>query len=233
MTEVNVHGECIDRWAQPTPGVVATRTHLHLPDNSRFASHRALAAQPATRPAVFLDRDGVVVEDVGFLRSRAQLSVLPGTARALRMLQDHFYIIVVTNQSGIARGLLGEDDLLAIHSELVPHLAAEGALLDALYYCLHLPEATVPAYRLECDCRKPKPGMLFRAEYEWGIDMNTSFMVGDMPRDIEAGCAAGVKGVLLGSGGAARPGAHGPVPDLVQAARLIMAQLNRWMVSYG
>ncbi len=233
MTELNFHGECVNRWGQPTPSIVATRAYLHLPENSRFTSQCTVARQPATRGAVFLDRDGVVVDDVGFLRSPAHLSILPGSAQALRVLQDHFYIIVVTNQSGIARGLLTEEDLLTIHLELVQRLGVEGAVFDALYYCPHLPEATVPAYRLECDCRKPKPGMLFRAECEWGVDMTTSFIVGDMPRDIEAGCAAGVKGVLLGSGEAASPSGQGPVADLVQAAHLIMAQLNTGMASHG
>ena len=104
---------------------------------------------------------------------------------------------------------------LAIHSQLVRRLAAEGAVLDALYYCPHLPEATVRAYQAVCNCRKPKPGMLLQAKRDWGIDMAHSYMVGDTPPDIEAGCAVGVESVLLGDGMATLPtSAHALAPDL-------------------
>ena len=232
MTETNVPGGCVNLSGRPEsrPKIEAIDTYLHMPDNSRLGFQRALAMQPATRAAVFLDRDGVIVEDVHFLKSPSQLRILPGATQALRILQDQFYIIVVTNQSGVARGLLTEDDLLAIHLELVRCLAAEGAILDVLYYCPHLPEATVQAYQAACNCRKPKPGMLLRAKRDWGIDMVHSFMVGDTPRDIEAGCAAGVKGVMLGDGRAALPGAHGLAPDLARAVHLILAQSHTWTV---
>lgn len=226
MTETNVPEGYVDLsdQAQPVSRIVAMDTYLHVPGNSRFVSQRVLARQPATRSAVFLDRDGVIVEDVHYLKSPAQLRILPGVAQALHTLQDQFYIIVVTNQSGVARGLLTEDDLMAIHLELVQHLAVEGAVLDALYYCPHLPEATIEAYQAECSCRKPKPGMLLRAKHDWDIDMAHSFMVGNVPRDIDAGCAAGVKCILLSDGKAALPGAHGLAPDLARAVPLILAQ---------
>jgi D-glycero-D-manno-heptose 1,7-bisphosphate phosphatase len=210
--------------AQAVPGIAVRGMYLHLPDNSRFVFQRELARQPATRSAVFLDRDGVIVEDVHYLKSPAQLRILPGVAQALHTLQERFYIIVVTNQSGVARGLLTEDDLMAIHLALVQHLAVEGVVLDALYYCPHLPEATIEAYQAECSCRKPKPGMLLRAKHDWDIDMAHSFMVGNVPQDIEAGCAAGAKCILLSDGKAAFPGAHGLAPDLARAVPLILAQ---------
>ena len=226
MTETNVPEGCVDLSdrAQPVPRVVAMGKYLHVPDNSRFVPPRVLARQPATSSAVFLDRDGVIVEDVHFLKSPAQLRILPGAAQALHTLQDQFYIIVVTNQSGVARGLLTEDDLMAIHLELVQRLAIEGVVLDALYYCPHLPEATVEAYQAECSCRKPKPGMLLQAKRDWGLDMAHSFIVGDTPRDIEAGCAAGVKCILLNDGSAALPSKYSLVPDLAGVVRLILAQ---------
>lgn len=198
--------------------------YLHMPDNSRFASQPVLTGQPATKAAIFLDRDGVIVEDVDFLTNPAQLRILPNTARALQLLRDRFYIIVVTNQSGIARGLLTEDNLLDIHSELVRRLAVEGVVLDALYYCPHLPEAMVKMYEVECSCRKPKPGMLLQAKRDWGLDMAHSFIVGDAPRDIEAGCAAGVKCILLNDGSAALSSTYGLAPDLAGAVCLILAQ---------
>jgi len=225
MAEVDSYERHVDlyNWAQSVP-VVAVSTYLHLPDNSRFVSKHSSVAQPMSKAAVFLDRDGVIVEDVDFLRSPAQLRVLLGAAQALCMLQDRFYLIVVTNQSGIARGLLTEDDLLETHSELIQRLAAEGAVVDALYYCPHLSEGTVPDYCVECECRKPEPGMLLRAKHDWSIDLSHSFMIGDTPRDIEAGCAAGVKSILLSDGRTASPGAYAVVSELAQAARLILAE---------
>jgi D-glycero-D-manno-heptose 1,7-bisphosphate phosphatase len=226
VTETNVPEGYVDLsdQAQPVSRIVVRGTYLHVPDNSRFVSQRVLARQPVTKSAIFLDRDGVIVEDVHFLKSPAQLRILPGAAQALHILQDKFYIVVVTNQSGVARGLLTEDDLMAIHLELVQRLAVEGVVLDALYYCPHLPEATVQAYQVECDCRKPKPGMLLQAKRDWGLDMAHSFMVGDSSRDIEAGCAAGVKCILLNDGGTALPSTYGLAPDLAGAVRLILAQ---------
>jgi len=206
------------------PQIAVVDTCLHVPDNSRFVVQRVGATQPSSQAAVFLDRDGVIIEDVHFLKSPSQLHILPGAARALRKLQGQFYVIVVTNQSGIARGLLTEEELLEIHSELVRDLATEGAVLDALYYCPHLPEAPVLFYRQECDCRKPKPGMLLRAKRDWNIDMAHSFMVGDAPRDIEAGCAVGVKGILLGERKASLCGASMCAHDLAQAADLVLVQ---------
>jgi D-glycero-D-manno-heptose 1,7-bisphosphate phosphatase len=157
---------------------------------------------------------------------------LPGVIEALRALQSYFFIVIVTNQSGIARGLLSENDLAAIHLELVRRLAVDGAILDALYYCPHLPEAIVDVYGVDCDCRKPKPGMLLRAKHDWGLDMRESFLVGDRVRDIEAGQAAGVSGILLNKGKSTVPGAHGVASDLAQAARLILGQLGKPMASH-
>ena len=199
--------------AQPVARVEAMSSHLHMPDSSRFVSRRASAPRPAAKSAIFLDRDGVIVEDVHYLCSPSQLRILPGVAQALRSLQDRFYLIVVTNQSAIARGLLTEDGLLTIHAELVRLLNAEAVILDALYYCPHLPEAALPAYRAKCDYRKPGPGMLLQATSDWGIDLACSYIVGDSLRDTEAGVAAGVTSVLLGNGRA---------PDLTQAARFIL-----------
>jgi len=214
---------------QSTSGIVKVGEYLHVPYNSRFASPNLANQQPATRAAVFLDRDGVIIEDVHYLRSPSRLRLLPGASSALRMLQDRFYIIVVTNQSGIARGLLTEDDLLEIHSELVRCLATEGAVLDALYWCPHLPEAAVPEYQAECDCRKPKPGMLLRAESDWGVDMAHSFIVGDTNRDIEAGYSVGVKSILLSTKDECLPEVATCIPDLAHAAEFILMQTQRRM----
>lgn len=205
--------------ARRAPGITVGGEYLHLPENGRFVKSQFAPG----RPAVFLDRDGVLLEDVHFLRNATQVNILPGVVGALRVLREQYYIIVVTNQSGVARGLLTEDDLLGIHSRLVRGLAEADAALDAIYYCPHLAEAVMPEYRMECRCRKPGPGMLLRAGSDWRIDLAGSLIVGDKPRDIEAGLAAGVRGILLGDAEVALPDLYGTAPDLSGAARLILA----------
>lgn len=194
-----------------------------LPANSRLASNRSRFGPPADSGAIFLDRDGVVVADVHYLTEPAQLDVLPGVTEALRVLRQQFFIIVVTNQSGIARGLLTEDELRTIHTELDHRLATEDALVDAFYYCPHLPSGQVTAYDLTCDCRKPAPGMIFRARDDWGIDLDRSFMIGDMPSDMEAAKAAGVKGILTGEQTTVPSDWCLGAEDLLEAAHIISA----------
>lgn len=196
---------------------------IHMPVYGCPPQPGATARHPATACAVFLDRDGVLVEDVHFLKEPGQLRILPGVLQALRKLQDRFHMFVVTNQSGIARGILTEEELEAIHLELVERLWTEGIYLDGLYYCPHLREGTVPAYRLECDCRKPKPGMLLRAGDDWGIDLAGSFMMGDNPRDVEAARAAGVTGILIGADPRGPEEPTMTADDLAQATDLLLA----------
>ena len=145
--------------------------------------------------AVFLDRDGVLVRERGFITSPGQLETLPGAAGGMAALRrSDFLLVVVTNQSGIARGLLTGADLASIHVELALRLRAEdpGAFWDALYSCPHHPDFGGP-----CACRKPLPGMLRQAAREHGIDLAASWMIGDAPRDLEAGRAAGCRTVAL------------------------------------
>ncbi|HKB16948.1 MAG TPA: HAD family hydrolase [Planctomycetota bacterium] len=148
---------------------------------------------------VLLDRDGTIVEDPEFLRAPDQVRLLPGAASALRKLRRAgFRLAVVTNQSGIARGLFDEATLENIHRRLRELLAAEGAALDGIYVCPHHPEEGRPPYRADCDCRKPRPGLLLRAIREMDLDPARSYGVGDSPRDLEAAAAAGVPFVALG-----------------------------------
>ena len=142
----------------------------------------------------------MLIKDIGHLRTPDQIQILPKVGESLRALQVRFFLIVVTNQSGIARGLFTEDELFTVHSQIVQDLAAQGAVLDALYYCPHLPETDIPPYRVQCDCRKPEPGMLLRAEKDWGIDLKGSYLVGDTQRDVDAGRTAGVRSILLKDG---------------------------------
>ena len=154
-----------------------------------------------TRPAVFLDRDGTLNVDVDYLRCPEQLELLPGTEQALADLsQAGFALVVVTNQSGIARGYLGEDTLEEIHASLERKLSLAGVQLSGIEYCPHLPESEHPAFGRTCSCRKPSPGMLLRAAERLNLDLGRSWMIGDSERDLEAGRAAGVRPILVRTG---------------------------------
>jgi D-glycero-D-manno-heptose 1,7-bisphosphate phosphatase len=152
------------------------------------------------KPAVFWDRDDTLMLDSGYVSVPDQVELLPGAARAIRMLADSgFENVIVTNQSGIARGLFDEVTLESIHDRLREHLAAEGAAVDAIYYCPYLDsdEAVVEAYRKPSDLRKPGPGMILKASMERNIELAASWMIGDSLRDTEAGRAAGCRTILL------------------------------------
>lgn len=152
------------------------------------------------KPAVFWDRDGTLIEDPGYLDSPDGVVLLPGAADALRRLRDAgFENIVVTNQSGVARGLLDEPTVHRIHDRLQNMLAERGASLDAFYYCPYLngDEAVVEQYRQDSELRKPRPGMLLQAALERKLDLAGSWSVGDNLRDAEAGRAAGCRTILL------------------------------------
>jgi len=143
------------------------------------------------RSAVFLDRDGTLIEDMRYPRDSSQVRLLPGAAEALRQLKEAgFALIVVSNQSGLGRGLITPEEAAAVHARFVGLLAEAGVTLDACYYCPHAPEAG-------CDCRKPKPGLLLRAAVEHGLDLPTSVMVGDKLSDVDAGNAAGCRSILF------------------------------------
>jgi D-glycero-D-manno-heptose 1,7-bisphosphate phosphatase len=146
-----------------------------------------------SRKAAFIDRDGVLNEERAFVHRVEDFALLPGVIEALRLLKAAGYLLVViTNQSGIARGLYSEADYLALTRHMSERLAAAGITLDAVEYCPHLPDAPLDRYRVECDCRKPKPGMLRRAIRALGIEPGASLLVGDRLSDVEAGRAAGI-----------------------------------------
>lgn len=150
--------------------------------------------------AVFWDRDNTLIEDPGYISSRDQVRLLPGAAEAVkRVSAAGFQNIIVTNQSGIARGLLDEPTLESIHQRLRDLLAAEGATIDAIYYCPYLPgdEAVVEAYRQDSDLRKPRPGMLLKAALERKIDLAGSWSIGNSLSDAQAGRAAGCRTVVV------------------------------------
>jgi D-glycero-D-manno-heptose 1,7-bisphosphate phosphatase len=151
------------------------------------------------RPAVFLDRDGTLIEERGYLDRLELLAVFPWTGDALRLLnRAGFATVVVTNQSAIARGMIDESFLRDVHRALDERLAP--ARIDRYYYCPHFPTATVERYRAVCDCRKPRPGMIERACREMDLDPARSFMVGDRWLDVECGRAAGTRTILVRTG---------------------------------
>jgi D-glycero-D-manno-heptose 1,7-bisphosphate phosphatase len=150
------------------------------------------------RPAVFLDRDGVLNEEVGYLARLEDVRLLPGAAESVKSLNDAgFVTVVVTNQSGVARGYFTEDHVKATHDLIQTMLAEHGAKIDRFEYCPFHPTDGLGVYRRETTCRKPQPGMLLRAAAELGIDLAQSWIIGDRLSDVEAGFAAGCQGSFL------------------------------------
>ncbi|NPU85481.1 MAG: HAD family hydrolase [Syntrophaceae bacterium] len=181
----------------------------------------------AGRRAVFLDRDGTINEEVGYLDRIEKLRILPGAAEAIAMLnRGGLKVVVVTNQSGIARGFFTEAFVEETHRHLRDLLRGQGARIDAFYFCPHHPTEGLGPYRLDCPCRKPKPGLILRAATEMGIALEDSFMVGDMPKDVEAGTRAGARGILVRTGYGrdieAPPEAAYIAEDLIDAAHWIL-----------
>jgi len=150
---------------------------------------------------VFIDRDGTISEEVGYINHLSRFQVYPWSAEAIRNLNlKGLKAILVTNQAGVARGYFEESLIHEVHRKLRDELKQSGAYLDAIYYCPHHPSVGKPPYRLDCDCRKPKPGMLLRAANELEIDMKHSFMIGDRYSDIELAQNAGIKSIFVMSG---------------------------------
>jgi len=151
--------------------------------------------------AIFLDRDGTIVEDAGYIRAPRDIRLIAGAVAAIKRMNDaKIPVIVISNQSGVARGLLTEDDVALCNQELQEHLQKVGAHVDKFYWCPHHPKNDFAPYAMDCECRKPKPGMLKRAALDFGIDLTRSAIVGDKASDIGAGLAVGAKTVLVLTG---------------------------------
>ena len=154
-----------------------------------------------TTPAVFLDRDGTLLEEVGYLDRLERMALLPYSIDAVRLLNRAGYrVVVVTNQAGVAHGHFTEDFVRDLHRHLDERFRAGGARIDAFYYCPHMPSARVEAYRTECECRKPKPGMVLQAQRDLDLDLGRSFIVGDQWADLGLGRAAGLTTILVRTG---------------------------------
>ena len=154
-----------------------------------------------SRRAIFIDRDGTISEEVGYVNHLSRYRLLPRSAEAIRLARQSGYLtVVVTNQAGVARGYFPESLVLEVHKKLVGLLREGGAELDGIYYCPHHPHEGAAPYRQKCGCRKPIPGLIERAVKELDIDSGASYIVGDSWIDIEAGARAGMRGVLVLTG---------------------------------
>ncbi len=181
-------------------------------------------------PAVFLDKDGTLIADVPYNVDPTKIRLLPGAVEGMRALHNAGYtLVVVTNQSGVARGYFPASALAVVEATMHDLLGAAGVPLAGWYFCPHHPDGTVPAYAMDCDCRKPAPGMLLRAAHDLDLDLTRSWMIGDILNDVEAGHRAGCRAVLVDAGGETEwlPGPYRTpdltAPDLATAAHGILA----------
>ncbi|HEX2089446.1 MAG TPA: HAD family hydrolase [Actinomycetota bacterium] len=184
--------------------------------------------------AVFLDKDGTLIDDVPYNADPAKMRLSPGAAEGIRSLAEAgFRLFVVSNQSGVARGHFAEQDLSAVEDRLRTLMTEAGAKLDGFYYCPHYPDGSVTEYSFVCDCRKPEPGMIVNAAREHAIDVAQSWLVGDILDDVEAGRRAGCRTILIDNGHetewrttSERTPDH-VAADLIEAAEVILSRSQR------
>lgn len=153
------------------------------------------------KPAVFLDRDGTINEQMGYINHISRFVLLPGTAEAIRLLNMHQYlVIIISNQSGVARGYFPKELVDQTHAHMRALLATDDAHIDGIFFCPHYPKGIVPEYSVACDCRKPGTGLIQKACERFDIDMENSYVVGDRCVDIELAHRSNVKGILVKTG---------------------------------
>jgi len=153
------------------------------------------------RPAVFIDRDGTINEQMGYINHASRFILLPGTVEAIRLINESGYLaIVVSNQSGVARGYYPIELVEQVHEYMVSQLGRGGATVDGIFFCPHHPNGKVMEYSIACDCRKPNSGLIERACRQFDVDMDSSFVVGDQCKDIELAARCGVRGILVTTG---------------------------------
>jgi D-glycero-D-manno-heptose 1,7-bisphosphate phosphatase len=189
---------------------------------------------PTLRPAIFMDRDGTLSYEVGYVNHPSRFRLFPYAVDAVRLVnRGGFLAVMVTNQAGVARGYFPESVIQEVHAGIEAAMAAGGARLDGVYYCPHHPSAGAAPYRKDCDCRKPRPGLVQRAAAELGIDLARSYVVGDRHGDLQLAWNVGARGVLVKSGyGLGELTYHAPswprqpdvvAEDLLEAVETILA----------
>ena len=153
------------------------------------------------RPAVFIDRDGTINEQMGYINHVSRFVLIPGTAEGIRLLNRHRYLaIIVSNQSGVARGYFPMELIDRVHAHMKDLLAKKGASIDGIFFCPHYPRGIVPEYSVECDCRKPRTGLVQKACEEFDIDMKNSYVIGDRCSDIELAERSNLQGIMVRTG---------------------------------
>jgi D-glycero-D-manno-heptose 1,7-bisphosphate phosphatase len=215
---------------------------LHMTDqqqNIRDQSHEAGSRNGRTniRPAIFLDRDGTVTEEVGYVNHLCRAQLFPWAPKAIQMLKSTgLPVIVVTNQSGVGRGYFTEELIAQVHQKIQDELAANDTTVDAYYYCPHHPSAALESYRQDCRCRKPSTAMPEEAAKRFSIDLRASYMIGDTYRDMQMGFNIGARTILLMTGYGRGEYEHhrdrwSRMPDLIaenllEASEEILRELN-------
>ena len=212
--------------------------------NGQQHNHKDAAREPGARnggnnlrPAIFLDRDGTVTDEVGYINHISRAKVYPFAPEAIRMLKSTgLPVVIVTNQSGVGRGYFTEELVRQVHHMVQDTLLAEGTSVDAFYYCPHHPSAVIESYRQACRCRKPGTGMPDEAAERFGIDLAASYLVGDTYRDMQTGFNIGARTVMLMTGYGRgeyeyRRERWARMPDLIaenllEAAGLILQELS-------
>ncbi len=161
----------------------------------------ATANNKEPRPAVFLDRDGTIIEEVGYIDTPEKVRLLPGAVEAIGIFRQlQCWVLVLSNQSGVARGFFPESRVAAVNAHLQQLLRLQGVEVDAFYYCPHHPEAHLPAYRIQCECRKPRPGMIQQAMRDFPVIPSRSVIIGDRYSDVEAGKQMHLTAILVRTG---------------------------------
>jgi D-glycero-D-manno-heptose 1,7-bisphosphate phosphatase len=188
------------------------------------------------RPAVFIDRDGTINEQMGYVNHISRFVLLPGTAEGIRLLNRHHYLaIIVSNQSGVARGYFPMELIDRVHAHMKDLLVKEGANIDEIFFCPHYPRGIVPKYSVECDCRKPGTGLVQKACEKFDIDMKNSYVIGDRCSDIELAERSNLQGIMVttgyGLGDIEYVLPHQPFKPLHIAKDLLHAV--RWIIEQG
>lgn len=199
---------------------IGTTERLHAVSADVLSGKVERSSKRHSRPAIFLDRDGTLVEDVDLLHRAEDLKLYPFSGSAVKKINTSDYLcFLVTNQPVVARNLCDTVELRRIHNKLETLLAREGAYLDNIYFCPHHPDRGYPeenrAYKIDCDCRKPKPGMIKQAESEFNVDLQSSWLIGDTTTDVQTGRNAGMQTIVLRTGKGGKDGKFSGEPDFV------------------